>query len=62
MIILDVQPKEIHAVIDLSFTEIEHLLNVLEHSEVSTKCPGESMAFVKKVLVPKLDELTGGKE
>jgi hypothetical protein len=61
MIIMDVMPKEIHVLLDLTFTEIDHILNVLDHSTIDTDCGSESISFVREIFIPKLDELTGEK-
>jgi hypothetical protein len=61
MIIMDVMPKEIHVLLDLTFTEVNHILNVLDNATIDPKCDPESMAFVTQIFIPKLDELTGEK-
>uniref|UniRef100_A0A6H1Z9Y8 Uncharacterized protein n=1 Tax=viral metagenome TaxID=1070528 RepID=A0A6H1Z9Y8_9ZZZZ len=62
MRILEIAPKDIHIVIDLSKTEVEKILKALDHSEISYdgKTDPETLSaaeYVKKEFYPKLAEV-----
>jgi ribosomal protein L7/L12 len=57
MQIVEVVPKEIHVLIELSLKEINHLLNALDHATIGEACKKEDSDYLKEKFFNTLDKL-----
>lgn len=70
MRVLNVEPQDIHVILDLSLTEVKKILDALEHSEIKfdgSENPeiAEAADFLRNIFFKNLDALVvevGGKQ
>jgi hypothetical protein len=57
MDIVEVIPKDIHVLIELSISEINQLLIALDHVTINPDCPDKDKKYLQNEFFTKLDKL-----